>query len=289
MSRPSTPRPRRDDRMPPFLGMLGALVVGGIVGAFGGLWAGARLAPLLGLSESAGTAALFVTFAALPLGALSGAALALVALFRVVRSAPHPPPVALLALAALGGGLVAVTAAAPKPDAPARAATTTSQPAGGTAMQLTSPAFAEGAAIPARHTSDGPDVAPPLQWSHAPAGTKSFVLIVDDPDAPDPAHPKMTWVHWVLYDIPADAQALPEAADDKTLPKGARNGQNDWKATGYRGPSPPIGRHRYFFKLYALDTTLGDLKRPTKATLEPALKGHVLAQAELMGTYEKKR
>lgn len=154
-------------------------------------------------------------------------------------------------------------------------------------MKLTSTAFAHEAEIPLLYTCEGRDLAPPLAWSGAPAGTRSFALIVDDPDAPDPAAPKMTWVHWVLYDLPASAHGLPEGG--KPLPAGAREGLNDWKRTGYGGPCPPIGRHRYFFKLYALDTLLGDLATPTKAKLEQAMRGHVLAQAELIGTYQKKR
>lgn len=152
-------------------------------------------------------------------------------------------------------------------------------------MKITSVAFANGAAIPARYTCEGDDISPPLAWSGIPDGTRSLALILDDPDAPDPAAPRMTWVHWVLYDIPASAHFLPEAAT--LLPRGTREGRNDWKKTGYGGPCPPIGRHRYFHKLYALDTVLGDLKTPTKGALERAMDGHVLAQAILMGTYEK--
>jgi Raf kinase inhibitor-like YbhB/YbcL family protein len=154
-------------------------------------------------------------------------------------------------------------------------------------MQMTSTAFAHDGAIPPRHTCDGEDVSPPLAWSGAPSGTRSFALVVDDPDAPDPAAPRMTWVHWVLYDLPADAAGLPEGAARGGLPAGTREGLNDWKRTGYGGPCPPVGRHRYFHKLYALDTTLGDLGRPTKADLEKAMRGHVLAQAELVGTYRR--
>ncbi len=152
-------------------------------------------------------------------------------------------------------------------------------------MKITSTAFAPGGEIPARHTCEDKDLSPPLAWRDAPAGTKSVALIVDDPDAPDPAAPRMTWVHWVLYDLPP-AGELPEAA--RTLPAGTRLGLNDWKRTGYGGPCPPIGRHRYFFKLYALDTVLPDLQRPTKAQLEQAMQGHVLARASLIGTYQKR-
>ena len=123
----------------------------------------------------------------------------------------------------------------------------------------------------------------------SPAATRSFALIVDDPDAPDPRAPKMTWVHWVLYNIPATIGGLPEAARAADLPAGTLEGINDFKQAGYRGPCPPIRRHRYFFKLYALDTVLADLHTPTKAALEKAMHGHVLAEAHLMGTYEKGR
>jgi Raf kinase inhibitor-like YbhB/YbcL family protein len=157
------------------------------------------------------------------------------------------------------------------------------------AFSITSTAFAPNGAIPARYTCEGDDVSPPLAWSGTPAGAKCFALIVDDPDAPDPAAPRMTWVHWVLYDIPASASSLAENVQPGALPAGTRQGVNDWKRTGYGGPCPPIGRHRYFHKLYALDTLLPDLGPATKADVESAMKGHVLAQAELMGTYEKKR
>jgi Raf kinase inhibitor-like YbhB/YbcL family protein len=154
-------------------------------------------------------------------------------------------------------------------------------------LTLTSPNFIHQGEIPAHYTCEGEDVSPALAWSGAPAGTKSFALIVDDPDAPDPAAPQRTWVHWVLYNLPAAAAQLPEAV--KALPAGTREGVNDWKRTGYGGPCPPIGRHRYFHKLYALDTVLPDLERPTKAGLEKAMEGHVLAKTELMGTYQKKK
>lgn len=153
-------------------------------------------------------------------------------------------------------------------------------------LKLTSTAFAHLAAIPSLYTCDGSDVSPPLCWSGAPTGTKSLALVVYDPDAPDPAAPKMTWVHWVLYNLPADSGGLDQDVAVSNLPAGTREGINDWHRTGYGGPCPPIGRHRYFFKLYALDTILPDLGKPTKAALEKALRGHVLAEAELMGTYQ---
>ena len=154
---------------------------------------------------------------------------------------------------------------------------------------ITSPAFEQGGEIPSVHTCEGKDTSPPLAWAGVPPGAKSLALIVDDPDAPDPKAPKRTWVHWVICDIPATAPGLPAAVVAKDLPAGAREGTNDWKRVGYGGPCPPIGRHRYFFKLYALDTALPDLGAPDKAKLESAMKGHVLAQAELMGTYQKRR
>ncbi|MBI2286963.1 MAG: YbhB/YbcL family Raf kinase inhibitor-like protein [Nitrosomonadales bacterium] len=178
-------------------------------------------------------------------------------------------------------------------------------------LAITSPSFPHNGAIPARHTCDGLNVSPPLAWAGVPAGTKSLALIVDDPDAPDPAAPKMTWVHWVLYNIPTAAHGLTEgvAVKDspagtlqvkpsgselgitpvavKDSPAGTLQGVNDWQRTGYGGPCPPVGRHRYFFKLYALDILLPDLKHPTKAVLEKAMQGHVLAHSELIGLYQR--
>ena len=156
-------------------------------------------------------------------------------------------------------------------------------------LALTSPAFRDGSAIPSAHTCEGKDTSPALAWSGVPAGARSLALVVDDPDAPDPRAPRMTWVHWVLYGIPPGAGGLAEAVAPKDLPAGTREGVNDWKRTGYGGPCPPIGRHRYFFKLYALDTVLPDLGTPTKARLEKAMEGHVLGKAELVGTYQKQR
>jgi Raf kinase inhibitor-like YbhB/YbcL family protein len=156
-------------------------------------------------------------------------------------------------------------------------------------LVIRSPAFRDGAEIPIRHTCEGADTSPPLEWSGVPAGARSLALVVDDPDAPDPAAPKMTWVHWVLYDMPPDVAGLAEAVARGALPPGTHQGVNDWKRTGWGGPCPPIGRHRYYFKLHALDALLGDLGNPTKAKLEAAMRGHVLASAQLMGTYEKQR
>ena len=152
------------------------------------------------------------------------------------------------------------------------------------AFTLSSTSFTAGGAIPQPHTCEGADQSPALSWREAPAATKAFVLIVDDPDAPDPAAPKRVWVHWVVYNLPASVTGLPEAV--KELPAGAKSGLNDWGRPGYGGPCPPIGRHRYFHKLYALDRAL-ELDRPTKADVERAMQGHVLGSAELVGTYQK--
>jgi len=154
-------------------------------------------------------------------------------------------------------------------------------------MKLTSTAFNHETAIPSRFTCDGSNVSPPLAWKDAPAGTKSFALVVTDPDAPDPKAPKTTWVHWVVYDLPAEATGIREAIPGKGLPPGTLEGSNDWGRTGYGGPCPPIGRHRYVHTLYALDTVLADLDRPTRARLLAAMEGHVLATVELIGTYQR--
>jgi hypothetical protein len=154
-------------------------------------------------------------------------------------------------------------------------------------LSLSSPAFTHNGEIPKIYTCQGNDVSPPLEWTGVPDNTVSLVLIVDDPDAPDPEAPKMTWVHWVLYNIPPSAAGLPEKVAASDLPEGTEEGVNDWGRTGYGGPCPPIGRHRYFHKLYALDRRLEGLSNPTKDDLEAAIEGRVIAQAELMGTYQK--
>jgi Raf kinase inhibitor-like YbhB/YbcL family protein len=154
------------------------------------------------------------------------------------------------------------------------------------AFTLTSPAFKNGEAMPSQYSCEGDDVSPPLAWDGVPDGTKSFALIIDDPDAPDPKAPKIVWVHWLLYNLPADTRELAEGAATAGLPRGAATGINNFKHSSYGGPCPPIGRHRYFHKLYALDTILS-LKNPTRPELEVAMQGHVLANAELVGTYQK--
>lgn len=153
-------------------------------------------------------------------------------------------------------------------------------------LTLISPAFAQNGEIPRQYTCQGRDVSPPLLWSGVPDTARSLALVVDDPDAPDPKAPKMVWVHWVLYNLPPDTDGLSEAVE--SLPQGTLEGVNDWKRTGYGGPCPPIGRHRYFFRLYALDIVLPDLNRPAKPHLLRAMQGHVLAMAELVGTYRKR-
>jgi Raf kinase inhibitor-like YbhB/YbcL family protein len=158
---------------------------------------------------------------------------------------------------------------------------------GETPVNLTSSAFTHGGEIPRLYTCEGKDISPPLAWSGWPDGTRSLALIVDDPDAPDPAAPKMTWVHWVLYNIPVTAKSLAEGVSLSALPHGTKEGLNDWRRAGYGGPCPPVGRHRYVHKLYALDTVLPDLGRANKAQLERAMQDHILGRAELVGTYQK--
>jgi hypothetical protein len=153
-------------------------------------------------------------------------------------------------------------------------------------LTLTSPSFPPGGSIPPTHTCDGADTSPALEWSGIPPGTASLVLIVDDPDAPDPAAPKQTWVHWVLYNIPPSATGLPAAVGAANLPAGTRVGLNDWKKPAYGGPCPPVGRHRYFHKLYALDAELPDLGHATKSQVEDAMRNHVIAQVEMVATYQ---
>jgi hypothetical protein len=153
---------------------------------------------------------------------------------------------------------------------------------------ITSTAFANEEEIPTKHTCEGEDISPALQWASAPEGTQSLALIVDDPDAPDPDAPKMVWVHWVLYNLPPDSQGLPEGVAAEALPEGTCEGYNDWKAPGWSGPCPPIGRHRYYFRLCALDCRLADRHHLSRPELDQMMQGHTLAEATLMGTYQKK-
>jgi len=154
-------------------------------------------------------------------------------------------------------------------------------------MILTTVAWAPGGKIPSTYTCEGEDISPPLDWQSLPQGTASLALIVEDPDAPDPADPQTIWTHWVLYNLPAEERSgIPEAS--RHLPPGTLQGKNDWGRTGYGGPCPPIGEHRYFHKLYALDTVLPDLGEPDRAALLAAMQGHIVYQVDLVGTYVKK-
>ena len=154
---------------------------------------------------------------------------------------------------------------------------------------LTSTAFTKGDSIPKKFTCEGENISPPLEWRGLPEGTRSLVLIVDDPDAPDPKAPRMTWDHWVLYNIPAKSTQLPEGVASSELPSGTKEGLNSWGKTGYGGPCPPVGKHRYFYKLYALNTILNKMDNPDKAQVEDEMKDHVIAEAELVVTYQKSR
>jgi Raf kinase inhibitor-like YbhB/YbcL family protein len=162
-----------------------------------------------------------------------------------------------------------------------------SQQRGKSSMSLYSSAFDHNDDIPSRYTCDGLNISPPLEWLDLPANTASLVLIVDDPDAPNPAAPEMTWVHWVLYNIPPFVSGLKEAVQPSELPRGTVQGLNSWRKTGYSGACPPIGQHRYFHRLYALDITLLDLGNLNKTNLEKAMAGHILDYKELIGTYQR--
>jgi Raf kinase inhibitor-like YbhB/YbcL family protein len=197
-----------------------------------------------------------------------------------------PKALTLLVLFAVGCKREASTTG----DTSSTSAATTAITATGSnamALKITSTAFQPNGSIPSQNTCEGKDTSPPLTWSAAAGNAKSFALIVDDPDAPDPAKPQRVYVHWVVYNLPASSTGLPENASKTGLPKGAVQGKNDWGKAEYGGPCPPIGRHRYFFKLYALDTALTGLSAPTKADLERAMKGHVIDSGELIGTYQK--
>ncbi len=152
-------------------------------------------------------------------------------------------------------------------------------------MKITSSAFTHGGMIPAKYTCDGQDISPPLAWADVPAGAKSLALISDDPDAP-----MGTWVHWVAYNIPPDVTMFGEQMKaEKEFKNGMRQGSNSWPKIGYGGPCPPSGTHRYFFKLYALDSVLDLKPGATKEQLVKAMKGHVLAETELMGRYKRRK
>ncbi len=156
-------------------------------------------------------------------------------------------------------------------------------------MKIWSPDFTHEGPIPRRFTCQGQDMSPALLWSEIPKAAHSLALIVEDPDAPDPAAPRVVWVHWVLYNLSPSTTGLVQGARPQDLPYGTLEGTNDWKKTGYGGPCPPIGRHRYFFRLYALKSLLPDLRKPDKTRLLHAITSQLVEQAELMGTYEKGR
>ena len=156
-----------------------------------------------------------------------------------------------------------------------------------TTMELYSPDFQHLSTIPPRFTCEGEDISPQLTIMNIPSKAKSLALIVDDPDAPDPKAPKMTWVHWILYNIPPNISVIPRAVKNENLPSGTLIGLNDWKKPTWGGPCPPIGEHRYFFKLYALDKMLDLVEHATKKELENKMKGCIIARSELIGVYEK--
>lgn len=157
------------------------------------------------------------------------------------------------------------------------------------AFTLLSESFLDNDQIPVRYTCDGWDVSPPLLWIQPPEGTKSLALIVDDPDAPDPEAPVTPWTHWLLYNIPAYVRSLAEGVTHNDLPPGCRQGKNDWGRCSYGGPCPPLGKHRYRHRLFALDVVLPELGEPTKSVLEQAIAGHIIAQTGLTGLYQRVR
>ena len=158
---------------------------------------------------------------------------------------------------------------------------------GTNSMEMTSSVFTHNGKIPTQYTCEGKDLSPSLSWYNVPSNTKSLALIVDDPDAPDPAAPQMTWVHWVLYNLAPNSTGLDENIGSFGLPSGTKKGTNNWGKTSYGGPCPPIGEHRYFFKLYALDVVLPDLNNPPKAQLEKSMQGHIIEEVQMIGKYQK--
>ncbi|HEX4475966.1 MAG TPA: YbhB/YbcL family Raf kinase inhibitor-like protein [Polyangiaceae bacterium] len=201
-----------------------------------------------------------------------------------------PSVMGFVAWTALSGALLVVLPLATACDthaaSPSSASISEPKDIPASSLALTSPAYAAGSSMPAKYTCEAGDTSPPLAWSGVPAGTKSLALVIDDPDAPDPAAPTKVWVHWVVADIPPSVTGFAEGAASSGLPAGAVAGTNDFGKATYGGPCPPTGRHRYFHELYALDAVLG-LSSPTKAALESAMNGHVLGKAELIATYQK--
>lgn len=154
-------------------------------------------------------------------------------------------------------------------------------------MTISSPSFGHGDWIPQSHTADGADLSPPLAWAGVPTGTKSLALLVEDPDAPDPVAPQRVFTHWIVYNLDPSSTGLPLAGDRESLPPGARQGMNDFGARRYGGPKPPVGRHRYFFRLFALDTHLPENDQMDRRAFLAAIDGHILAETEIVGTYER--
>lgn len=210
-------------------------------------------------------------WSSLPAGAWMLAAVVTVACSRA-EHASEPS-----AMEAPAASVAARPAAAPHP--------TSRAPAMPLSLSVSSPAFAHQGAIPARYTCEGANVSPPLVIGEVPATAKSLAVVIEDPDAPDPAAPQRVWTHFIAYDLPANTRQLEEGAGNRA--SRGRRGKNDWGKAEYSGPCPPIGRHRYFVKVYALDTELGDLHEPAKAKLLEALQGHVIASGEMVGTYQK--
>jgi len=191
-----------------------------------------------------------------------------------------------IGLVLAGGAVILTRSAAPLAAAGPLAALAASDDT----LRLTSPAFRNGGALPRSCTCDGDDQSPPLAWSGVPEGAKSIALLIDDPDAPDPAAPKVTWTHWLIYNLPPSrADSLAAGVKPSDLRGDARMGMNDWKKTAYGGPCPPVGRHRYYHHLYALDTVLTFKHPPDRAEFLRAIEGHVIAKAELLGTYQRSK
>lgn len=156
-------------------------------------------------------------------------------------------------------------------------------------LTIGSPVFQHAQPIPPRFTCDGEDISPALHWRGAPDGTQTLALLVEDPDAPDPLAPQTIFTHWIVYNLPPESEGLPEAVGVEATPRGSRFGNNDWDRACWGGPCPPIGEHRYFFKLYALDTPLPTDRVMRRNDLLSAIEGHVRGYAEVMGTYQKRK
>jgi Raf kinase inhibitor-like YbhB/YbcL family protein len=210
-----------------------------------------------------------------------GLSLGTVVLVLAILACNTPTPATDLPSSPPTDGVIPSTATGTQSAAPSAPTASPEPTATKAPFELTSPAFTQGNVIPTQYTCDGRDISPALAWGDPPEGTKSFALIMDDPDAPGG-----TWVHWVLFNIPPEARGLPEDLPrDAQFADGSLNGNNSWNRLGYDGPCPPSGTHRYFFKLYALDILLDLPSGTKKLQLTPAMEGHILGQLELMGIY----